>query len=123
MNNGPASRANSRRQRILERLREAGARGVLAAELYDDPQCRFGRSPRNRVSELRAMGHKISGEWENKVDFRYTLIEETEVPIALPDYGTQKKLNWYERQTGHSRPPATIASLGPLFDSRGVASK
>ncbi len=50
---GSPSRTNSQRQRILKRLREAGARGVLAAEFYDDPLCRYGRSPRNRVSELR----------------------------------------------------------------------
>ena len=123
MNSGPPSRASSQRQRILERLREAGTRGVLAAELYDDPQCRFGRSPRNRVSELRAMGHKIVGEWESKVDFRYTLIEETQASTSLPDYGAQRKLDWYERQTGLGRPSATVASLGPLFDVRGVASK
>ena len=123
MTNGPPSRASSQRQRILERLREAGARGVLAAELYDDPQCRFGRSPRNRVSELRAMGHKIVGEWESKIDFRYTLLKETPSPKALPDYGAQKNLDWYERQTGHNRPSAPVASLGPLFDGRGVASK
>lgn len=120
---GPPARANSQRQRILEQLREAGTRGVLAAEFYDDPQCRFGRSPRNRISELRAMGHKIAGEWESKVDFRYTLVEETRAPKALPDYGAQKKLDWYEHQTGHSRPSAPMTSVGPLFDGRGVASK
>jgi hypothetical protein len=120
---GPPSRTNSQRQRILERSRDAGARGVLAAEFYDDPLCRYGRSPRNRVSELRAMGHKIVGEWETKVDFRYTLIEETQAPKALPDYGAQKKLDWNEQETGHSRPPASPARLGPLFDGQGAASK
>ncbi len=69
------------------------------------------------------MGHKIVGEWESKVDFRYTLMEETQAPRSLPDYGAQRKLDWYERQTGHSRPSAPIASLGPLFDGPGVASK
>jgi Helix-turn-helix domain len=122
MTNGPPSRASSQRQRILERLRHAGPQGILASEFYDDPLCRFGRSPRNRVSELRAMGHKISGEWESKVDFRYTLIEETEAPKALPDYSAQKKLDWYERQTGHARPEVSPVSLGPLFDRQGAAS-
>ena len=119
---GPPATANSQRQRILERLREAGPRGVLASEFYDDPLCRYGRSPRNRVSELRAMGHKISGEWESKVDFRYTLTEETQAPKALPDYGAQKKLDWYERQTGQVRPGASPATLGPLFDGQGAGS-
>jgi hypothetical protein len=118
---GPSPTANSQRQRILERLRDAGQRGVLAAELYDDPQCRYGRSPRNRISELRAMGHKITGEWEGRVNFRYTLIEETRAPQTLPDYNAQKKLDWYERQTGQSRPHAIGANLGPLFEGRGVA--
>jgi hypothetical protein len=117
MNPGPPSRANSRRDRILERLRQAGLYGVLVAELYDDPQCRYGRSPRNRISELRKIGHKIPGEWESKVDFRYTLIEETAAPKALPDYNAQKRLDWHGRQTGQGRPNLARTSLGPLFDS------
>lgn len=119
---GPPASAHSQRERIFERLRDAGACGVLAAEFYDDPQCRYGRSPRNRISELRAMGHKITGEWESKVDFRYTLIEETQAPKALPDYGAQKKLDWYERQTGQSRPHSAGLNPGPLFKGEGVRS-
>ena len=119
---GPPSTALSQRQRILERLRDAGRRGVLAAEFYDDAQCRYGRSPRNRISELRAMGHRITGEWESKIDFRYTLIEEIPTPKALPDYNAQKKLDWYERQTGQSRPHCTNTNLGPLFEGEGVRS-
>jgi len=117
---GPPPTATSQRERILERLRAAGARGVLASELYDDPQCRYGRSPRNRISELRAIGHKITGEWEGKINFRYTLIEETPAPKAVPDYRTQKKLDWYERHTGQLRPGARAGTPGSLFD--GVAS-
>lgn len=101
---GPPPSARSQRERILQRLRDAGQRGVLASEFYDDPQCLYGRSPRNRISECRAMGHKITGEWESKTDFRYTLIEETQAPKTLPDYNAQKKLDWYERQTGQQRP-------------------
>ena len=101
VHSGPPERANSQRQLILERLREAGAHGVLSAELYDDPQCRYGRSPRNRIAELRKMGHEIQGEWESKVDFRYTLVEETRAPKVLPDYNAQKKLDWFKgRATG-----------------------
>jgi Helix-turn-helix domain len=119
---GPPLTANSQRERILVRLREVGSRGVLAAEFYDDQQCRYGRSPRNRISELRAMGHKITGEWESKVNFRYTLIKETPAPKALPDYSAQKKLDWYERQTGQSRPNTAGANLGPLFEVEGAGS-
>ena len=119
---GPPTTANSQRQRIFERLRDAGPRGVLAAEFYDDPLCRYVRSPRNRVSELRAMGHKITGEWEGKVNFRYTLIEETQAPKALPDYGAQKRLDWYERQTGRDRPGTPNTNLGPLFERQGARS-
>ena len=119
---GPPPTATSQRQRILERLRDAGHRGVLAAALYDDPQCRYGRSPRNRISELRAMGHKITGEWEGKVNFRYTLIEETQAPKALPDYGAQKNLDWYQRQTGQSRPGTSHTNPGPLFEREGARS-
>jgi hypothetical protein len=119
---GPPPTANSQRQRILERLREAGQRGVLAAEFYDDPECRYGRSPRNRISELRSMGHKITGEWEGKINFRYTLAEETKAPKALPDYGAQKKLDWYERRTGQSRPNTARENLGPLFERDGAHS-
>jgi len=118
---GPPPTATSQRQRILERLRDAGPRGVLAAEFYDDSQCRYGRSPRNRISELRAMGHKITGEWEGKINFRYTLIEETQEPKALPDYSAQKKLDWYERRSGQRRPNTTSENLGPLFDGQGAA--
>jgi len=119
---GPPPTAHSQRALIFERLRDAGARGVLAAELYDDPQCRYGRSPRNRISELRAMGHKITGEWEGKINFRYTLIEETQAPKALPDYGAQKKLDWYERQTGQSRPGTLQTDSEPLFEREGARS-
>jgi len=119
---GPPPTANSQRHRIFERLRDAGPRGVLAAEFYDDSQCRYGRSPRNRISELRAVGHKITGEWEGKINFRYTLIEETQTPKALPDYGAQKKLDWYERQTGQGRPGTPNTNPGPLFEREGARS-
>jgi hypothetical protein len=68
------------------------------------------------------MGHKITGEWEGRTNFRYTLIEETQVPKALPDYGAQKKLDWYERQTGQTRPNVARTNLGPLFERDGAPS-
>jgi len=68
------------------------------------------------------MGHKITGEWEGKINFRYTLIEETQAPKALPDYGAQKKLDWYERQTGQSRPGTLQTDSEPLFEREGARS-
>jgi hypothetical protein len=68
------------------------------------------------------MGHKISGEWEGRVDFRYTLTEETQAPKALPDYNAQKKLDWYERATGRPRSGAERLNLGPLFDGQAARS-
>lgn len=117
---GPPLSASSQRQRILEQLRLAGSAGILASQLYSEPS-RFGRSPRNRISELRKMGHKISGKWESRTDFRYRLIEETPAPKALPNYNVQKRLDWYEQQTGRKRPGSEAASFGPLFDRKDAA--
>ena len=110
----PLERAASQRQRILERLREAGSRGVLASELYDDAQCRYGRSPRNRISELRKAGHRIAGEWESKADFRHTLLEETVSARPLRKYSPKQRTpsdDWHGRATGKKR-----ATGLPLFD-------
>jgi hypothetical protein len=73
---GAPERAHAQYGRILALLRERGGAGVLARELYDYPE-QFGRSPRNRISELRQDGHLISGQWEGK-DFRYCLLREAE---------------------------------------------
>jgi hypothetical protein len=75
---GAPERAHSQRERILALLRERGATGVLASELYDSPHL-FGRSPRNRVSELRQDGHLISGEPRGS-DWWYCLVRENESP-------------------------------------------
>src|SRR5712671_3238499 len=55
---GAPSRTRSHYDRILALLRERGPAGVLSSELYDAPHL-FGRSPRNRISELRRDGHLI----------------------------------------------------------------
>jgi hypothetical protein len=76
----PPARTDSQRARILSLLRERGAAGVLASELYDQP-LRFGRSPRNRLSELRKAGFRIVGEARGSSDWHYTLIAE---PQPIP---------------------------------------
>ena len=90
-------RAASQRALVLARLREAGNAGVLSRELYDDPQCRYGRSPRNRVSELNKMGFKIEKRWEGR-NYRYILRQEPERPNPLPDYYAQKEIPWDKRE-------------------------
>ena len=60
---------------ILALLRERGPRGVLASELYDKPFV-FGRSPRNRISELRRDGFRIEGEARGASDWHYRLLQD-----------------------------------------------
>jgi hypothetical protein len=51
--NGAPSRCKSHKERILALLKQRGAAGILSSELYDNPSL-YGRSPRNRISELRS---------------------------------------------------------------------
>jgi hypothetical protein len=84
-------RAHSHYDRILELLRERGPRGVLSSELYDNPAL-FGRSPRNRVSEMRRDGFKIQTVHVSSSSVRYILHEppragnpnKANLPDSLP---------------------------------------
>ena len=49
-------RACSLSEKVLHLLRERGPQNVLGSELYARPEL-YGRSPRNRISELRRHGH------------------------------------------------------------------
>ena len=101
---GAPARTRSHYNAILALLRERGPRGVLGSELYDAPYL-YGRSPRNRISELRRDGFVISGEARGASDWHYVL---------LPDSS-----DWYEQTTGHPR-PAPLSEPGaalPLFDA------
>jgi hypothetical protein len=69
---GAPARTKSHRAAILALLRDRGTRGVLASELYDAPTL-YGRSPRNRISELRKEGFDIKGEPRGASDWRYWL--------------------------------------------------
>ena len=69
------SRTLSHRHRILDFLRERGLRGVLGSELYARPEL-YGRSPRNRISELRKLGLRIEGEAHGGHDWKYWLLPD-----------------------------------------------
>jgi hypothetical protein len=56
-------------------LRERGPQGVLGSELYARPEL-YGRSPRNRISELRKAGHLIEGKPHGPADWFYRLIRD-----------------------------------------------
>lgn len=111
---GAPARTRSHYDAILELLRERGLQGVLGSELYSRPEL-YGRSPRNRISELRRDGHFIEGKPHGTSDWFYRLIRDNTglKPFAdLPD--------WYERATGQPRPQLDkrdFSSL-PLFGGK-----
>lgn len=111
---GAPSRTRSHYERILALLRERGPAGVLASELYDAPSL-YGRSPRNRISELRKDGHLISGKPRGS-DWHYILIRENESPTPRPPEGKpaeQASLSkdWYTATTGKPRPAIAPETL------------
>ena len=69
------------------------------------------------------MGHKISGEFESKIDFRYTLIEETEAPESYRTMALRKSSTGTSTRlvmVGRQHQPA---NFGPLFENQGAVSK
>src|SRR5204863_2457840 len=72
---GAPSRTRSHYERILALLRERGPAGVLSSELYDSPEL-YGRSPRNRISELRRDGHRIEGKARGVSDWHYRFVQD-----------------------------------------------
>lgn len=106
---GVPERARSHYEAILQLLRERGQRGVLGSELYASPEL-YGRSPRNRISELRRDGHLIEGKPYGSGDWFYRLISDNEgvKPVAdSPD--------WYHGQRPSHKPALDVCEL-PLFD-------
>jgi hypothetical protein len=100
---GPPSRCASHKSSILELLRKRGPEGLLGSELYARPEL-YGRSPRNRISELRKAGCLISGKAHGSSDWHYVLLRDSD--------GTKSFSNssdWYERQEGRPRPGAQPA--------------
>jgi len=107
---GAPSRCASHKSAILALLRERGPQGVLGSELYEHPGL-YGRSPRNRVSELRKTGHLIEGKPHGSADLFYCLIRDHAGVKTLAE-----SLDWYEREHGARPPTKTFASCDlPLF--------
>jgi hypothetical protein len=73
---GAPARCASHKSAILTLLRERGPQGVLGSDLYDSPE-KFGRSPRNRISELRKDGCLISGEPRGNSDWHYISLRDS----------------------------------------------
>jgi len=96
--NGAPSRTRSHYDRILLLLRDRGPAGVLSSELYDAPEL-YGRSPRNRVSEMRQDGCLIETTPAGASVVRYILIRDGEG--AAPTSPASQ--DWYERQAGKPR--------------------
>ena len=98
---GVPVRCLSHKEAVLALLRQRAECGgsVLGSELYAEP-VRFGRSPRNRISELRKDGHLIEGKAHGGSDWEYRLIREANPP----------KVDWYEERFGNR----------PKKDSRSV---
>ncbi len=97
---GAPCRTRSHYAAILKLLRERAeqGQGVLGSELYSRPDL-YGRSPRNRISELRRDGCLIEGKPHGSADWFYKLIRDgSGVNPASSD--------WYVRQTGKPRPAA-----------------
>jgi hypothetical protein len=111
---GAPSRTRSHYAAILQLLRERGEQGILGSELYSHPEL-YGRSPRNRISELRRDGHLIEGKPQGSSDWFYRLIRDNtgEKPKA-------ESSDWYERVTGQPRPQQQRDDFSalPLFGGK-----
>src|SRR5262249_11489057 len=104
-------RSRSHYDAVLELLRERGTQGVLGCELYSRPDI-YGRSPRNRISELRKDGHLIEGTPHGSSDWFYRLVRDTSGVKPFAD-----SPDWYERATGRPRPESQRDDFSalPLF--------
>jgi len=107
---GAPARCGSHKAAILALLRERGPQGVLGSEMYNSPE-RFGRSPRNRISELRKEGCEISGEPRGTSDWHYVLLRDS--TGAIP---SSQSSDWFEQS--HGPRPSAVNDL-PLFANSG----
>ena len=110
---GAGSRSASRYAAILRLFanQATDGKGILGSELYSHREL-YGRSPRNRISELRRRGHLIEGKPQGGSDWFYWRIRDAQGrPSAnrlIDSHG------WYERQTGKPRTQMDSSGL-PLF--------
>ena len=111
---GAPVRSRSHYDAILELLRERGPQGVLGSELYSRPDL-YGRSPRNRISELRKDVYLIEGNPHGTSDWFYRLIRDNSGVKPFAD-----SPDWYERTTGHPRPQMQSEDFSdlPLFGGK-----
>lgn len=114
---GAPSRTRSHYERILVLLRERGAAGVLSTELYDAPHL-FGRSPRNRISEMRQDGCLIETKPAGASVVRYVLLRDANG--QPPPQGTPpphaKSSDWYAEE--HGPRPAAHPWKKPFSEKR-----
>lgn len=106
---GAPGRWTSHKTAILAMLRERGPQGVLGSELYSRPDL-YGRSPRNRISELRKDGHLIEGKPDGASDWFYRLIRDSTGANPLAESS-----DWYEHTTGRPRPQPDKDNSSSLF--------
>lgn len=104
---GAPARSRSHYDAILKLLRERGTQGVRGSELYSRPDL-YGRSPRNRISELRRDGHLIEGRAHGDSDWFYWLIRDNAGSKPFSD-----SPDWYERKSG--KPRSGVSSV-PDFE-------
>jgi hypothetical protein len=104
-------RCASHKSAILTLLRERGPQGVLGSELYGRPDL-YGRSPRNRICELRQGGYLIEGKAHGSSDWFYRLIRDNACEKLHAELS-----DWYERATGRPRPQLDASDFSslPLF--------
>lgn len=105
--------------RILALLRERGPVGVLSSELYDAPDL-YGRSPRNRISEIRRDGHLVQTIPVGAAVVRYILTHENPSPTPRPARRKVEQQPFAESDDwfGKPRPVVTNEELF-LFDNLG----
>jgi hypothetical protein len=118
---GAPSRCQSHKERIRALLKERGPAGVLSSELYDSPEL-YGRSPRNRISELRKPdGCLIETITVDASTVRYVLLRDSDGAAPNQNPPRTESRDWYERTTGKSRAvvpeSSTTEEILPLFSA------
>ena len=97
---GPPERTKSHKANILKFWIECAKQGraMLGSELYEHPES-YGRSPRNRISELKKDGYIFESKPRGSNDHAYTLLRGPNGEV----YAASKRaatLAWFEEQFG-----------------------
>jgi hypothetical protein len=80
---GASEQTSSHLDSVLALLREGGPTGVPSSELYD-VRSLYGRSPRNRISEMRKDGYLIKTIHTCASAFRYVPVRENTSHVEGP---------------------------------------